>query len=520
MEQQDADVIVVGAGHNGLICGAYLARSGIETLILEARDEVGGTAATVNDLGAKFNICSCDHTMIRALPIMEELELASHGLRYLEPAASTVNTYYDGSSPWAVFHDPEQTIDGISAVMADQAEPYRRYLKDALPVAQLVVEMARTYPTTMNMLSTVAKKRARGAATLLSWSRQSMVEVLGRYFTNWRMVMPLASVGPTVWGVSPETPGTGMAAVGYAMRNVVKTGRPEGGSGALTDAVRQAVEKAGGQVRCNSRVASLVIDDGQVRGVRLDDGTVLRSKVVVAATDPRRVMLDWVGEPPSSAKALIDRYRAQPDLDGYESKIDAVLTSHTKPLCFETLESIHPDVKLAESTTVVNPSPTELAEAHRLRAEGRVAPHPTLLVNTPTVLDPTMEPEPGHHILSLETLFTPYALRGGWGESSEPQRWLELWTELTEPGFGESIDRWRVMTPPRYEREFSMHRGHTPSFAGAPLSTLLGRPREASRYKAPINGLFFTGAGTYPGAGVFGAPGRNAASAIGRHLKT
>jgi phytoene dehydrogenase-like protein len=136
-----------------------------------------------------------------------------------------------------------------------------------------------------------------------------------------------------------------------------------------------------------------------------------------------------------------------------------------------------------------------------------------MMVNVPSRLDPDMQPDPDQHVLSLEVLFTPYTLPGGWPGSDEPQRWLDVLSGLMEPGTL-NVKRWRAMTPDRYEAEFSMHRGHTPSYAAPPLVAFLGRQRETTRYRTPINGLYLSGAGTFPGAGVFGASGRNAADAV------
>lgn len=146
------------------------------------------------------------------------------------------------------------------------------------------------------------------------------------------------------------------------------------------------------------------------------------------------------------------------------------------------------------------------------------APQPTFLVNVPSLLDPHMQPNPDQHVLSLEVLFTPYALQGGWPESDEPARWLEVLDEMMEPSTLQ-LDRWRSMTPDRYEAEFSMHRGHTPSYAVPPLSAFFGLHRETTRYRTPISGLYLSGAGTFPGAGVFGAAGRNTADAVARDLR-
>jgi phytoene dehydrogenase-like protein len=120
----------------------------------------------------------------------------------------------------------------------------------------------------------------------------------------------------------------------------------------------------------------------------------------------------------------------------------------------------------------------------------------------------------GGHVLSLEVLYTPYALKGGWPTSSEPARWLELYRPLVQPGFVDGVRRWRAMTPDRYESEFHMPRGHATSFGGGALAAFLGRQPELTRYETPVQGLFLTGAATFPGAGVWGASGRNAATVV------
>ncbi|MDJ0767298.1 MAG: NAD(P)/FAD-dependent oxidoreductase [Ilumatobacter sp.] len=509
----DATVLVVGGGHNGLICGAYLARAGVDTVLVEARPDVGGCASTVHDLDARFNICNCDHTMVRGMPIIDELDLTAYGLRYLESEVSAVHQFHDGTEPWLFFHDVERHLDALHQTHPSQVAGYRRYLDDALPVARLALEMARTTPSTGRMLRRVAAHRAAGAARLLDWSRRSVIDVMAEYFDDWHLPLPGISTGPTVWGAPPTAPGTGTAAALYATRHLLKTGRPAGGSGALTDATRASFEAAGGRVRCDSRVSALMVSDGAVLGVQLESGERLTADVVVAACDPHRVFVDWIDDPPPAARRLVDDWRARPVQDGYESKIDAVLTRLPRFAVADRLDAVAPGADLLAPTSVISPSLEQLAEAHELRAAGRVAPAPTMLVNVPTVLDADMQVREGEHVLSLEVLFTPYALEGGWAGSSEPERWLAVLDTFYEPGTLE-IDRWRAMTPDRYEREFSMHRGHTPSFAAAPLVTLLGRQRETTRHRTPIDGLYLSGAGTFPGAGVFGAPGRNAADAV------
>ena len=519
---RDLDVVVVGGGHNGLICAAYLARAGVATMLVEARDTVGGCASTVSDLDARFNICSCDHTLVRAMPFMDDLDLAAHGLRYLEADPATVYMSYDGSPPWLFFNDSERTIESIGRHRPSQAEAYRRYLTDARPVAELSLEMSTGPPSTPKMLARLLARRGRGGVRLLQWSRASALDVMRSYFDDEALIMPAMSNGPTIWGAPPDGPGTGMAGMLYAMRHMVKTGRPVGGSGALTDALAASFTAAGGRLSCGTPVAGLLGDGRRVRGVRLVDGTEITASTVVATCDPVPVASHWLAEPHSTrARRFVDRARSQAPGDGYQSKIDAVITDIPRYPALE--ESVLADLfegrDLAQSNYVMSPSINELAEAHRLRPLGRVAERPTMMANVPSVLDPSLRSRDGHHVLSLEALFTPYNLEGGWEGSTEPARWLKVWSTLLQPGFLDSIDRYRTMTPDRYERELFLPRGYTPSYAASPMASLLGRSRELSRYRAPVPGLFLSGAGTYPGAGIWGASGRNAANVVLRTLQ-
>ena len=513
-----ADVIVVGGGHNGLACAAYLARAGIDTLLVESRADVGGCASTVSDLGARFNICNCDHTMVRAMPLIDELDLAAHGLRYLEPESGYLHLFHDRSTPWVHYPDLDRTLDGLALTYPGAVDAYRRYYHDAVPVAQLIIDMAQSPANGPRLLSKALQRRPAVAARLLDWSRRSVANVLGTFFDDWQMVMPAVSTGPTVWGLSPEQPGSGLAAALYATRHLIKTGRPVGGSGALTDALRASFEAAGGTVICSSCVDHLVVGRDGVQGVRLTSGETLGAPIVVAATDPQRVFVDWLHEMPLMARRRVRQWRSRPAQEGYESKIDAVIEGRPRYRDAERLEAVYPGLNSLEATMIISPDPAGLAQAHARRPAGLVADAPTFITNVPSVLDESMRADDGLQILSLEVLFTPYSLSGGWPASLEPSRWLELWSGLIEPGSA-TVDRWRAMTPEVYERDFGMHRGHTPAYTGTPLGTLLGRQPEVSRYRTPIAGLYLTGAATFPGAGVFGASGRNTAEVVRRDCR-
>jgi phytoene dehydrogenase-like protein len=237
---------------------------------------------------------------------------------------------------------------------------------------------------------------------------------------------------------------------------------------------------------------------------------------VVSACDPHRTFIEWLTGAPTQADDLISRWRAIPHSQGYESKVDAVMSAapryrHLDASVFDKL-GIDP----AACTAAIAPSLADMHRGYEMMGRGEILDRPGLLVNVPTVLDPTMAAE-GKHVLSLEAIYTPYNFTQGWTGEQEPKRWMERYSSLVEDGFLQSIEHWRVMTPETYESEFNLPQGHATSFAGGPLAALRNKNPELTRYETPVNGLYITGAATFPGAGVWGASGRNAAMVVLRH---
>jgi len=509
MNGYDYDAIVIGAGHNGLVCAAYLAKSGMRTLLVEARSSVGGTAASEEFAGATVNICNCDHLTFRTTPVSEELGLKELGLRYVDIEPAQINLTYDGGPGWASHHDVEATLDSIARHHPAEVEGYRRYLKAAMPAVRLVFDAANDPPSFGGLTRKVMHRRGRGVNTLLRWSRRSGADVMREFFRSDALQAPGMLVGPMVWGISPETPGSGLSALTYAMRHVSQLGRPVGGSGQLPLTLLAAFNKAGGELRTSTKVSAITCEGPRVRGVSFADGTEATAKVVVSACNPHDTFLHWLTNPPPQAHGLIERWKQVPHAEGYESKIDAVLDAVP-----QLRGAVDAGYDAAQGCTyAIAPSLAEMHRGHTLLQQGQVLPQPGLLANVPTVTDDALAPA-GTHVLSLEALYTPYGLEGGWASSHEPKRWLELFGSLAQPGFMQSVRDWRVLTPDRYEREFHLPKGHATSFAGGPLAALRNPNPELTRYETDVKGLYLTGAATFPGAGVWGASGRNAALTV------
>jgi phytoene dehydrogenase-like protein len=413
------------------------------------------------------------------------------------------------------FRSPERTIDGLRRTHPHEVDGYRRYLDAALPVARLLIELTSSAPTPGAVLRRLADRRAFALPRLLAWSRRSVGSVLGDFFRDPSLLGPAVTTGPAVWGLSPQTPGTGLGALGYAVRHLVGVGRPVGGSGALPASLESVLVAAGGRVRTGARVDRVLVAGGRAHGVRLVGGEVVEARTVVSAVDPRTTLVDWLDGTADSAARR--RWGAKPVHEGYEAKVDAVLDRRPTYPDLESadLTALGVDDVLGPQLTV-STSLEAMSAAHARLAAGEVAARPMFLANVPSVPDPTLRVPgaDGGHVFSLEALWTPYRLAGGWAGSPEPHRWLETFAGLAGPGFLDSVRRWRVVTPVDYETDFGLDRGYAPSFAGGPLAALVGRDRELTRYETAVPGLFLTGAGTFPGAGVWGASGRNAAHVI------
>lgn len=495
--------MVIGAGHNGLVCATYLAKSGMRTLLVEARSTVGGTASSEPFGGGTVNICNCDHITFRTTPVVEDLRLADFGLQYIDIDPAQRNLSWDGGPAWTIYHDVEQTIESLAHTYPNEVSGYRKYLNAAMPAVQMVLENANDPPTVRTIGKKVVARRGRGVATLLRWSRRSAADVMRGFFAAEALRGPSMVTGPMVWGLSPELPGTGLGALTYAMRHVAQVGRPVGGSGMVPETLRRAFVAAGGTVMLNTKVAHLTCEGESIRGMVCTDGTEVTAPIVVSACNPHDTFLAWLKDPPSQARDLVARWASISQDDGYESKIDAI-TDRPSTLA---------DGLPLGATTVISPSLAEIDMGYSLMSTGRVLDRPGMLVNSPSALDETLVPD-GRHVFSLEVLYTPYRLNGGWDCSAEPRRWLDQVATKLAPGFIDSLVEWRAMTPDRYEREFHLPHGHATSFAGGPLAVFRNRNPELTRYETPITGLFITGASTFPGAGIWGASGRNAAIRI------
>ena len=187
-----------------------------------------------------------------------------------------------GGPGWFSFHDVDRTLESLQISYPAEVDAYRRYAKVAVPIAKMVSEIGQATPTPGSVLGNLGRnfgRSSRAIPTMLQWSRRSAADVLRSFFTADQVLTPALTLGPTVWGVAPQTPGSGLGALTYATKHVAPTGRPIGGSGALPLAVQAAFAEAGGTVRLGAKVRHILCDGPAVRGVELDSGEVIEAPI-------------------------------------------------------------------------------------------------------------------------------------------------------------------------------------------------------------------------------------------------
>jgi len=489
------DVVVIGAGHNGLTAAAYLARAKLRTLVVERRP-----------------VASFEHVQIHWTPVLEELDLARFGLEYLEPDPAYLMILPEGRS-LPIYRDVERTAEALALRSGRDARAYREFhafAQDVLAIVQPAYLAAptpwglvrRTAPAIVRRLDRVLRSSWLGQ--LLRVTTSTCRQLVERLFETPEARLALA-LSPISAGLSPSAPGSAFMCLFHDLVHETGVKRPRGGSGMLTQALRRHLEHSGGTVLTGGAVTAIETERGAVRGVRLRDGTVIEARAVLSAIDPRTTLLSLLA-PTDLPPRVLAAARAIRVANGVSFKVDCSL----RELPRYRLGSAADAGGAAVPMQFIAPSVEGVEAAYAEYAAGRVPREPALMVATHTALDPSLAP-PGRHTLLLETRYTPYRLRDGtaWTQlrEAEADRLLALLARYA-PNLAAAVDR-----------RFALPSGHQNHCDMSADQMVLRRPLWAcAAYRTPIRGCYLTGAGTHPGGGVSGAPGRNAAMVMLRDL--
>ncbi|XP_011856083.1 PREDICTED: pyridine nucleotide-disulfide oxidoreductase domain-containing protein 2 [Mandrillus leucophaeus] len=545
------DAVVIGAGHNGLVAAAYLQRLGVNTAVFERRHVIGGAAVTEEIVpGFKFSRASYLLSLLRP-QIYTDLELKKHGLRlHLRNPYSFTPMLEDGAGskvPRSLLlgTDMAENQKQIAQFSRKDAQVFPRYeefmhrlalaidpLLDAAPVDMAAFQRGSLLQR-IKSLSTL--KPLLKAGRILGAQLPQYYEVLTAPITKvldqWFESEPLKATLATdaVIGAmtSPRTPGSGYVLLHHVMGGLEGMqgawGYVQGGMGALSDAIASSATTHGASIFTEKTVAKVQVNsEGCVQGVVLEDGTEVRSKVVLSNTSPQITFLkltpqEWLPEEFLEKISQLDTRSPVTKINVAVDRLPSFLAAPNAPRGHPLPHhqcSIHLN---CEDTLLLH-------QAFEDAMDGLPSHRPMIELCIPSALDPTLAPS-GCHVVSLFTQYTPYTLAGGkaWDEQERDAYADRVFDciEVYAPGFKDSVVGRDILTPPDLERIFGLPGGNIFHCAMSLDQLYFARPVPLhSGYRCPLQGLYLCGSGAHPGGGVMGAAGRNAAHAAFRDLKS
>jgi phytoene dehydrogenase-like protein len=516
------DAIVVGGGHNGLVNGAYLARAGLKTLIIERRAFVGGAAIT-EELVPGFQFTTFSYALSLLRPdIIQELDLVKHGFMPIVMPSSFAPM--ENGDYLLLGPDRDQNIKQIMRHSSHDADAMDRYEHDLERVCQLIKPLFDRVPPNIfgkspedladtawlaGHLGTADAKVLHDSVRLLTGSA---ADFLDDYFESDILKGYLASSGIIGTKVGPMSQGSGLVllfhSVGEHDGHFGSWAFHKRGNGGFTQVLARAAQACGAEILLNSEVDSVITRDGRAMGVALADGTELTASTVVSALDPRRTFTQLVDprELPSDLVENITRMKFQ----GTSAKVNFALDGVPRfPALGERTDQYR-------GFTNIGPSMEYLERAFDDAKYGWYSRRPYLDCAIQSLVDPDMAP-PGKHVMSCFVQYAPYHLKGGdWdGERQKFGDTVQATLESFFPGFGDLVIHREVVTPLDIERVVGLTEGNI--FAGELLAAQMYFFRPApgwSQYRTPIEGYYQCGSGTHPGGCVMGAPGKLAAGQI------
>lgn len=523
MSTFERDVIIVGGGHNGLACAAYLAKAGLDVLVLERRDVLGGAAAT-EEPWPGYRVSSASYVISLMPPkIVRELALKRHGYEVSIITPDYFVPFPDRTS-LTLWGDVSRDAESIARLSPHDAEAYARFDASFEHVAKLLKDLLFVVPPNMTLRDLPAW--ARTAARFRRWTGRDVAEIvrlftmsaadfLDEWFQDDRVKGAMATQAIIGGWCGPMTPGSAYVLmhhwIGEIDGHFGAWGWVKGGMGGVSGAIARSAESHGAEIRAGVEVARITTSSaGRATGVELTDGTVIRSRRVVSCAHPVTTYLDLIGEKRLPADVVRDvrRYRTRSG----SVKVNIALSELPTFPSWDQPGDVH------RGLVAMSPSIDYLERAWDDAKYGRMSEHPYVEVVFPTAHEPQGLAPEGKHLMLAFTQYGPYELReGSWDDGGRDEWAAKVLKTLGEfaPNLESAVEHVEVLTPRDIEERFGLLGGNIMQGELTPDQMFSFRPIPGyGDYRSPIAGMYLCGSGTHPGGGVMGVPGRNAAWVI------
>ena len=507
------DAIVVGAGHNGLVCSALLAKAGKRVLVLEANSQVGGAAIT-REFTDGYSVSACAHLLYQLQPeVRKDLKLST---RLASEDMTTIALSEDGNHL-------RISADSVEGVSDEDAEQYRRFRKRMTRFSDLLRKFFNKRPPRLGTkdiqdfitlgqlgldMRMLGKEEMQEFLRLIGMNIHD--EVTERFESpKLRGAISLDAVLGTHLG--PRSPNTIMTYLYRQAGDHGRTGVPAGGMGSVSNELAHAARNAGVTIRTDMPVKRIIIENGRATGVETVSGERFESLMIISNADPKTTVMNLIGAKhvETGFARRISHLRAK----GNAAKLHLALDG------LPAIDGL--SKKDYAERIVIAPDEHYVERAFNPAKYGESSPNPVLEITFPSFRDETLAPA-GKHVMSAIVQYAPYDLKGGWNEEAKANFMQAIMSTLAGymPDIEQRITASEVLTPADIESEFHISGGHWHHAELTLDQFLFVRPvNGAAQYSLPIDGVYLCGAGTHPGGGVSGAAGRNAARTILRREK-
>lgn len=522
------DAIIVGAGHNGLTTAAFLAKAGLNVICVEKNDYIGG-AAVSRTLYKNWIYSNCSYVCSLLRPeIYRALELHRHGLQ-VTPYGGSV-TFMENGDYFGSYHDAEVAYREMVRFSRNDADAYKRYSADTMRQCRFIRDFMMSTPpdpTSFNPkellgLMQIGRKllemgEDRMYETIRFWT-MSVAEYLDEYFETDVIKAAMSGSGIIGTALGIHSPGTAYVLLHHYMGdvdgNVGTWGFARGGMGAVSESIASAFQANGGELRTEAGVDKILVKNGCVTGVALENGEEIGARTVVSAMDVKRTFLKCMDKSdlPESFYERVRNFKIR----GSSGKVNIALDGlPTFPALPEGSSLYYSDMHFIDSMV-------RMERAYDDWKDGTWSKDPYIDMVIPTLSDPTMAP-PGKHFMSCFVQYCPYQIEGrAWTDAEREAFGKSVIDQIANysPDFRDLILHAEIRTPQDIESEIGITEGNIFHGELTMDQLLFNRPIPGyARYRAPVAGLYMCGSSTHPGGGVMAAPGANAAREILLDLK-